>query len=309
LAPSLGPAAPAVRELLITARDRYPAFVTWLAERTGIEVPLTVGILEVAPTPAALDSLLRAAPAGTLQLDRGEVREREPALCDVAGALLHPLDGAVDNIRLLEAMREAARCEWAIDVVSGRAASLEWLANGRPSLVTEDGRRHQSRSVVLAAGAWAPLVTGLPRPLRVEPVRGQMLSLRASPLSQAISGPDVYLVPRGDLTVVGSTLERVGFDAGTTTAALRQLHRSAAALCPELDAAAIAESWAGLRPMTPDFQPVIGRDPERPALLYACGHGKNGILLAPLTGECVALLLSDTESSVDLAPFKIERFT
>jgi glycine oxidase len=214
----------------------------------------------------------------------------------------------VDNVCLLEAMREAVRCEWAIDVITARAASLEWLDNGRPSLVTEDGRRHQSKSVVLAAGAWAPLISGLPRHLRVEPVRGQMLSLRAAPLRHAISGPDAYLVPRGDRTLVGSTLERVGFNARTTAAALHRLHRAAVALCPEMADAPVAESWAGLRPVTPDFQPVIGRDPEFPALVYACGHGKNGILLAPLTGECVASLVAGSVSPVDLEPFAVERF-
>jgi glycine oxidase len=221
---------------------------------------------------------------------------------------LHLLDGSVDNVRLLEAMGEAVRCEWAIDLITTRAASLEWLSNGRPSVVTEDGRRHQSQSVVLAAGAWAPLIAGMPSHLRVEPVRGQMLSLHAAPLQHAVSGPDAYLVPRGDRTLVGSTLERVGFNARTTAAALHRLHRAAAALCPALTDARVADSWAGLRPVTPDFQPVIGPDPEFPALIYACGHGKNGILLGPLTGECVASLVAGSVSPVDLAPFAIARF-
>jgi glycine oxidase len=135
-----------------------------------------------------------------------------------------------------------------------------------------------------------------------------MLSLRAAPLRRSVSGADVYLVPRGDVTLVGSTLERVGFDATTTSSALSHLHEAAGALCPELANAPVVHSWAGLRPVTPDFLPVIGRDPEFPALLYACGHAKNGILMAPLTGECVAALINGSPPPIDLGPFAIERF-
>jgi glycine oxidase len=135
-----------------------------------------------------------------------------------------------------------------------------------------------------------------------------MLQLRGSPLSHAVSSSDAYLVPRGDTTLVGSTLERVGFDSTTTTSALERLHAAATAVVPSLADAAVERSWAGLRPMTRDALPIIARDPDLPSVVYACGHGKNGILLAPLTAECVAAIVANGAPPFDLTPFDMQRF-
>jgi len=289
------------------ARDRYPDFTYWLAERTGIDVPVNRdGIIEIIDSTNAFGSGSSSFATAT-PLDAAEVRSLEPGLATGFGGLLHPLDGFVDNVRLLEAMRECARCEWAIDVIHARASRIVCGRQGC-SILTEDGREHVGGAVVVAAGAWSPLVDGLPRPLHVEPVRGQMLRLHGAPLRHAVSAPDGYLVPRGDTTLVGSTLERVGFDSTTTPTTLARLRAAAAALCPTLADGAVVDAWAGLRPMTPDGLPLIGQDPEVPWLVYACGHGKNGILLAPLTGECVAALVGGSVPPVELAPFSVDRF-
>jgi glycine oxidase len=308
LAPSIGTGKAGVRDTYTQARDRFPAWTKWLAERTGIDVPLNRGgILEVAANHEEFAALSHGRLATSSVLTSDEVVALAPTLSSSAGGVMHALDGYIDPTRLLEAMREAARCEWAIDLVQGRGARIQWARDGC-TVVAEDGRQHEANAIVIAAGAWSALVDGLPRPLPVEPVRGQMLKLRAAPLRFAVSGPDCYLVPRGEATIVGSTLERVGFDYGTTKSALDRLHAVAAALAPGLDRAEVIESWAGLRPMTPDGLPLLGRDPDIPSVVYACGHGKNGILLAPLTGECIAAVLAGTTPPVDLTPFSPERF-
>lgn len=285
------------------ARDRFPEFVRWLGERTGIHVPLNrLGIIELA-------SSSDDQPSTGTPLSGSEVGALEPSLGDARAAVLHEHDGAVDVRRLLQAMAEAAACEWSIQVTEDRAARLEWSGE-HPRLLTEEGERHEGDSVVIAAGAWTSLIDGLPRRLRVEPVRGQMLSLEASPapLRHAISASEAYLVPRGDAILVGSTLERVGFDARTTDGALQRLRAAAVRTIPALANARVLDSWAGLRPMTPDALPILGNDPDYPRLIYACGHGKNGILLAPLTGECIASLLTGSRPAVDLASFSVARF-
>lgn len=300
LAPSLGSATAAVRRIFTIARDRYPAFVHWLAQRTGIEVPLNrAGILET------IDQA--SAPGPGRPLDAREVATMEPLLAPGVRVVHHADDGCVDTVRLVEAMREAVRCEWAIDVVHARAARLE-CADGHCTLVTEDHHRHTAGHVVVAAGAWSALIDGLPFTVRVEPVRGQILALAGSPLTHAVAGDDAYLVPRRDVTLVGSTLERTGFEVATTRPALERLHRAAAALVPSLRDARVVDSWAGLRPMTPDAVPVLDRDPRWPRVIYATGHGKNGILLAPLTGEIVAALVAGAAPPVDVAPFAVDRF-
>jgi glycine oxidase len=309
LAPSLGICDEPVRALMRASRDLYSSWLHWLAERTGIEVTLNrLGILEVDVAPATSKSV--DVPNGdpdALPLGSNEVQSLEPALAPTEGAILHQEDGYVDTVILLDALREAVRCEWSIDVVDGRAASVE---PGRQScsVKTEDGRVLSGDNVVLAAGAWSALVAGLPRPILVEPVRGQMLAFEGCLLTHAVASPHAYLVPRAGTTLVGSTLERVGFDNRTTTGALEHLRKAAISVVPQLEETKIAGAWAGLRPMTPDALPIVGRDPDFGTLVYACGHGKNGILLAPLTGDCVAAIIASSATPFDIAPFSVQRF-
>ncbi|HEY7232600.1 MAG TPA: FAD-dependent oxidoreductase [Gemmatimonadaceae bacterium] len=300
LAPSIGSADPDIRSIMCASRDRYPTWLHWLAERTGVEVTLNrLGIIE-------LDADQGAEDTNSDRLGRAALHALEPAIAP-REARLYSHDGYVDNVRLLEALREAVRCEWSIDHVEGRVAGIEPGIDGC-TVRMEDGRSQRGHCVVLSAGAWSALIAGAPRPIPVEPVRGQMLELRGSPLAHAVSSRDAYLVPRGDCTLVGSTLERVGFDSSTTPLALDRLRAAASTIVPGLAHARMQGSWAGLRPMTPDGLPVLGRDPDLPSVVYACGHGKNGILLAPITGECVAAIISGTAPPVDLTRFDIQRF-
>ena len=302
LAPSIGDAEPGFRSFMSASRDRYPAWLNWLAQRTGIEVTLDrSGII------ALETEKTTSRHAGTERLDVSALEKLEPALTAQSGAVLYPDDGYVDNVRLLAALREAARCEWSVDVVEGRVAAIQPGVDSCTAMM-EDGRTQLGRAVVLAGGAWIALLVGAPRPVPVEPVRGQMLRLQGSPLSHAVSTDDAYLVPRGESTLIGSTLERVGFDCATTPAALDRLRLAAIAAVPSLRDAPVESAWAGLRPMTPDARPIIGRDPDLPSVFYACGHGKNGILLAPITAECVASLIAGSPPPLDISSFDIQRF-
>lgn len=304
LASALGDADPVFRDFMRSSRDRYPAWLHWLAERTGIEVTLNrLGIIETHGGSAARES---SDDSESRWLSADDVRELEPALA-AAPAILHLHDGFTDNVTLLRALREALRCEWSVNFVEGRGASLE-LFPGGCAVRIDDGRKLHGGTVVLAAGAWSALVAELPRAVNVEPVRGQMLRFAACPLTHAVSTADAYLVPRGTDTLVGSTLERVGFDARTTVAAREHLRQAAVKAIPALAPAQVVETWGGLRPMTPDGRPILGRDPEVASLVYACGHGKNGILLAPLTAECIVDVIAGARPQFDLAPFSVARF-
>lgn len=301
LAPSMGDAEPGFRSFMLASRDRYPGWLHWLAQRTGIEVALDrsgiiqVGTGEITPPRPGIE-----------RLDAAALEKLEPALSPHSNAVLYHDDGYVDNVSLLAALREAARCEWSIDVVEGRVAAIQPGIDSCAATM-EDGRTQQGRAVVLAAGAWIALLVGAPRPVPVEPVRGQMLLLQGAPLRHAVSAGGAYLVPRGESTLVGSTLERVGFDCTTTGTALDRLRLAAGAAVPSLGDALVQSAWAGLRPMTPDARPIIGRDPDLPSVFYACGHGKNGILLAPITAECVAALIAGSPPPVDISSYDIQR--
>ena len=310
LAPSVETHAGAARRFALAARDRYPAYVAALAERTGLEVPLNrLGVLELALTEVELDAPpFRDPPPGAERLGAAELHALEPALAHARGALFHAADGAVNNLVLLRALKTLVGRDSRVTVVADAAVAIARAGDGA-AVETAAGERHRTGAVVVAAGAWVGGLGGLPRPIPVEPVRGQMLSLAGSPLRHVTYGAGGYAVPRGDgRTIVGSTMERVAFDAGTTEAGLAQVRATGGAICPALADRRMLNGWSGLRPVTPDFLPILGRDPDFPALVYACGHSRNGVLLAPLTGDVVADIVLGRPPAHDVSPFRIERF-
>lgn len=314
LAPSLeaGDGDQAAHRFSLAARDRYPAFLDWLAGATGARVPLNrEGILRVALTDAEGGRLRDELPRGTRWLDAPALADLEPALAHAAGAAFFPGDGAVDNVALVEALWGWAGREPRVVVEHAIVARLSFTGEGVEVAAAGDGsRRWSAPRAVLAAGAWTGEVAGLPRPIPVEPVRGQMLALEATPLRHVVYGPGGYVVPRGAQRVlVGSTMERVGFDAATTAEGVAHLRRVAEGIYPALASAPELERWAGLRPVTPDLLPILGADPEEPRLVYACGYSRNGILLSPLAGECVAAVAAGETPPFDLAPFAPTRLT
>jgi glycine oxidase len=292
----------------VAARDRYPGYLAELAEQSGIEVSLNrLGLLHVVLDEAEAGRRSSASIPGSTWLDRQALLSLEPALGHAAGARLFHDDGAVDNVALLHALEVAvARCA-GVRQTHSSARAVRFRRHG-VTCELGDGTHADGDQLVLAAGAWSPLVEGLPRPLPVEPLRGQMISIAASPLRHVAYGDEGYLVPRGDMTLVGATMEHAAFDVSTTAEGVAGLTAAAAALCPALAGLPVAKAWAGLRPVSPDFLPIIGRDPDNPSLIYACGHSRNGVLMAPLTADCVAALLVGETPPASLAAFGISRF-
>ena len=103
-------------------------------------------------------------------------------------------------------------------------------------------------------------------------------------------------------------MESVGFDATTTEEGVARVRSAAEEICPALSRSNATRSWAGLRPVTPDMLPILGPDPEHQSIVYACGHSRNGVLMAPLTGDLIADLVTGTPLSIDLAQFRPDRF-
>ncbi|HEV7838874.1 MAG TPA: FAD-dependent oxidoreductase, partial [Gemmatimonadaceae bacterium] len=173
---------------------------------------------------------------------------------------------------------------------------------------TRSGSTYSARRVVIAAGAWAGQIDGAPFARVVAPSRGQLVSYPGTPLRHVAYGPSGYVVPRGDATIGGSTMENAGFDASTTEAGVAKVRAAAEEICPALAGSIGTTSWAGLRPVTPDLLPIIGPDPSHESLLYACGHSRNGVLMAPLTGDIIADLVTATPLSYELKQFRPDRF-
>lgn len=241
-------------------------------------------------------------------LDGQEVHERWPWLGPSFGALHAPREGAVDPAAWVEALRADAVAAGA-RILTADATRLLRNNEAVVGVDTTDGPI-SAGAVVLAAGAWSPLITGGPRPIAVAPVRGQMAAFPwpdgAAPT--IVYGDAGYLLWRNGEAIAGSTMEVAGFDATTTPEGRSRIMATAVRLLPALAGIEPSRLWAGLRPVTPDGLPILGREPLAPGLWYALGGGRNGILFSAIFGLLTRELMDGAEPELDLAPFAADRF-
>lgn len=305
LAPSLGPLPERAAEAFRKAASGYGQFLSTISELGGFALSAEIGILEVAMLPHGPESLNRARDRSAIRLSGEDVANSVAELSPVTAGVLHPDDGWIEPALLLDGLVAALP---AGTVAPGRARGID-TSGSHVSVTLDSGESLRGGHVVIAAGAWSPSIDGLPTRLPITPARGEVLVLETDHvLPHAIACEDFYLVPRPGEIVVGSTFEFVGYDSSTTTAGRSTLERFAARAIPRPFARATAKHmWAGLRPMTPDTLPVIDFDPSDPRVIFACGHGKNGLLLAGLTAEIVLDLIAGNRQE-SVFPFRLDRF-
>jgi glycine oxidase len=323
-------AEPGEEALVALGRDsqaRWPAFAEELQEASGIDVELRrEGTLVIALTSddqARLFHHLEFQKKLDLPLEwisAAETRRREPHLAGkLAGAVFSPQDHQVDNRKLATALAIAARAAGASINEHTPVASISSQGRRVDGVVLADGRKHAAGTVVLAAGAWSRgIASSIPDlPARslppVRPIKGQMLALRMDPaaplINHVIWAPGIYLVPRRDgRLIAGATVEEKGFDTTITAGGLLTLLEAAWRAVPAIEELPIDEMWVGHRPGSRDDAPILGPGPLD-GLIYATGHHRNGILLAPVTADAIARLVLDGTLDPAIRPFGIERFT
>jgi glycine/D-amino acid oxidase-like deaminating enzyme len=236
-----------------------------------------------------------------------EVHSQWPWLGPTFGGLWAPQDGCVDPSGLVHALIVDGN-RLGVRRVEDRIESLEVL-NGR-ALAARGRGRYAADDIVLAAGAWSGRLAGLPRPVSVEPVRGQMLAMnrpRSLP-DVVIYGYGHYLLTRGDEVLAGATVEHVGFNHDTTEEGIEHIRRAADRLCPPVIGTQVSRTWAGFRPGTPDGLPILGPEPRAKGLWYATGHGRNGVLLAGISGVILHQMMSGEATLEGVKAFRPERF-
>jgi glycine oxidase len=302
-------------ELGLAAREHYGPLAEALRETTGSDIGLwREGIAWVAADEAEAGGL-RSKVAWQRQqghladwLDADEVRSRWPWLGPTYGALWAPHEGALEPERLVAALRQDGT-RLGVVLESDAATAIESRGDQVTGVVGRRGR-YPAGDVIVAAGAWSGMIAGVPRPIAVAPVRGQMAALPwpAGTRRAIVYGHGGYLVARGQEAIAGSTMEYAGFNPEVTSVGLARVFSAVTALCPTLTRADVRRTWAGLRPVTPDGLPLIGGEPRLQGLWYATGHGRNGILLAGLTGLLIKQLVGGEPAAEDLAPFSPERF-
>lgn len=307
LAPSIDGLPSSVHAAAVEARDFYPKFLDTLAARTDIEVPLDrTGVLELASSAEELEKKAARASDAT-RLDAAALAAMEPALVGHHGALLHPNDGSVDVAALMSALDVAVARQSRIARVTDEVASLDARGN-LPAFRSRGGTRYAGRRLLLASGAWAGSLPGLPRVIPVRPVRGQLLRLEGPAVHHATFVGGGYLMSRKGALLIGATSEEVGFEVATTPRGVRELRAIATLAMPGLAKAPIVDHWAALRPITPDGLPILGVDPTLPALFYACGFSRNGILFAPWAADRLARALAGSAKPDAITQFRVERF-
>jgi glycine oxidase len=295
----------------------YSSFVQRVYAASGVDARLHLnGVLYAAFEESQLDALhrhahaLRASGVACELLDRAGVLAAEAWLSTgVIGGLIKSGEGYVDNRRLARALVGACQSS---GVVIERSSRIAVECDERRVLGVATARGFvAARAVVNACGAWAAQLDGVP-PFCVppiEPVKGQMIAL-AVPVGfvrRATWVPGAYLVPRDDgRLLVGATVEPDGFDQRVTARGVSELLDAALAGAPALADFTPVESWAGLRPGTPDGVPILGAT-LLDGFFIATGHYRNGILLAPATARLLANVV-ETNDSAGLEPFALARF-
>ena len=174
-----------------------------------------------------------------------------------------------------------------------------------------EGHWRTTDNIVLTSGAWTgQIATSLDLELSFVPIRGQMLLLKtASPLvHNVINMGQRYILARDDgHTLIGSNEEESGFELGTTDSVLKSLFDFALHLLPGLKSAEQVDAWSGLRPMTFDGFPMIGRVPGVANLYVAAGHHRSGLHLSPGTAVLIADMLSEKTPDIPVDAFQIRK--
>ena len=299
-------------DLAIRSLDLYDDWIAAIRSESASDVEYRrIGTLEVALDPDHAADLTRgaAAHAGVRMtwMDPAQAQQLNPGLGTISGALMTPAHGYVAAPDLATALARAAERRGAT-FTRARVQRVTRDARGL-RVETSDGPL-QASTIVMAAGAWTNEIGGIRTP-PLRPVRGQLLHLGWSgqPLSTIVWGPECYIVPRLDGTLlVGATVEDVGFDERATAAGIRDLLDAACELLPAGWGSTFIEARSGLRPATPDELPALGADPAEPGVVHASGHYRNGVLLAPITAKLIADLVVEGKTDPALEEFRPDRF-
>jgi glycine oxidase len=197
-----------------------------------------------------------------------------------------------------------------VQIFAANGAEALWNENSCcKGLILENGRV-EAKWTIIAAGCFSARIDGVAPYAPVFPAKGQMIALRCESvrIQRVLWLEHTYLVPRNDGRIIaGSTIERTGFDHDVTAAGMMKILNEATKLAPGLEKAKIEETWAGLRPDSPDHLPILGPT-DIAGLLVATGHFRSGILLAPITAVLMREWICSRKVSVDWERFSPMRF-
>jgi len=300
-----------------TSMALYPEFVAEVEgiseEKTGYRPKGTIQALFSRDARAELSTVialhhgvgLKAEPLRT-----EEARKLEPALSEeMEAAILRPDEGCIDNRALMSAVLVAAR-KSGVEIFAASEVKSIWREGSRCAGLVVGEEKIAAQWTVIAAGCFSASIEGVGGYAPVQPAKGQIMALRGGGLKieRVLWSENIYLVPRNDGRIIaGATVENIGFDRKLTAGGMQKNLEGAIELAPGLANAQIEETWAGLRPDTPDHLPILGpTDVE--GLLIATGHFRSGIVLTPITARLIREWITLQKVSVDWDRFSPLRF-
>ena len=243
-------------------------------------------------------------------LSAEDARELEPALSpELEAAVLRPDEASIDNRALTQAVLDAAR-KSGVEIFPHREVRGVWREKQRCAGLLLENEKVSANWTIIAAGSFSASIAGVDAYAPVRPAKGQMASLRAERLKieRVLWSDKIYLVPRNDGRILaGASVEYVGFDRNVTAGALATVLSGAIELAPDLAHARVEETWAGLRPDSPDHLPILG-PADIDGLLIATGHFRSGILLTPITARLIREWVTEQRVSLDCERFSPLRF-
>ncbi len=310
-------------EMCMASRDLYAEFAAEVEELSGENIHYRKdGTLLVAIDPHEIEELehiYKNQTALGLPLERltGEAAlKRVPGLSsEIKIALLVEGDHWLDNERLATALVKAGQKAGVEFHWGATATGFEAHDNRVESVRVAGGSNGTSttfsaNTFVMAAGCWSkPLAATLGIELQMEPCHGHMLELETrEELPCVVRAGIHYLVPRGGRTVLaGTTAEYIGYEKAVTADGLQKILEGVTRIAPLIKQAKFHRAWSGLRPDTKDHYPILGHGEIR-NLVFATGHFRNGILLAPMTAKLIAELVLTGAASLPLDPYSPGRF-
>jgi glycine oxidase len=309
-------------DLLLASWTLFPTLVSELEDASGISLEYEqTGALRIVRNTKHIPKLGKRMkewqPLGLEMhwLTGDEARQREPLLApDVCAAIYAPEEGQIKAPQVVKAFAQAATNHGAILYSHQKITAIQRYLSRVTGISTAQGETLSCNQLIIAAGAWtARCGEWLNLSIPVTPQRGQILSLHqpsgGAPLQHIIFGEAAYLAPKADDTIlVGATKEEVGFDKQITAGGVAWLLSTAIRLTPALENSAIEQVWAGLRPKTPDNQPILGAAPNWENVTLAVGHGSVGIMLSAITGKTIAELVTTGQTPALIRPFAMDRF-
>jgi len=308
----------AFAELCLASRTLYPRFVAEVEEASGHssgyrgDGTLLVALSQEQDQELAEVHHKQSAQGFALHpLTASEVHDREAGLSpEIHSGLFFPGDHWVDNERLTRAL-----------LVAGQRAGVRF-APGHPvhkfhtqggnikSVAAGNHACFTANTFVLAAGCWSgQLAAELRLHIPTIPCRGQMMEFEATrELGHIVRAGIHYLVPRPERRILaGTTAEYAGFEKTVSAQGLHSILEGVMRFAPQVGGFRFLRAWAGLRPDTPDHLPILGYG-DFANLVFATGHFRNGILLAPATAEIVADLILKGSTERPMEAYRPTRF-